>query len=604
MRHDASTVLYEEPLLHSPINFASVESSAFKIVETIRAEYSKLIDILLRYESFEVASDEIDRAIDLLSNLHENENYFRIRTGPVTSFLPRNQPLYALTCFVIVPALMSTEVHFRIPKAAGAIFDELLMLINFHELVPNARVSKLERLEFLRERSAIKRDRRTGRSEPVTAVVIFTGTSKHAEQLRRVFDKRTLFIVNGAGHNPVVVGEGANVLDAADAVVKVSLYNQGQDCAAPNAILVIAEHFDEFILELRRKLSQIRVGKYVDRDCSVGPISDPNDIPRIQSKLIEYQRFIDPATPGLIRSADGIVEPTLIIRPLLEGANFDENFSPLIFVQKYESDAQLSCYFEASKYAENAMYVTLFGESDYVLGLADRPVNGKVLHSRESIIRDTHLHAPGVERGTQPYGGRGPGASSISIFGTVVPKATLPQRDIYEYIALPVLEQNLGTFPEQSDKLYDSIEPRNLEKILGLRSHSERDAPRSGSVYVDLTTVGEPGRYLYVPNCVSFTLLPERNVDFISDLSIEDFAMIDRLRFLVSNKGDHSLESFTSSIYAIAKQDELSKRENRDRQLAFFKVIYRLLFGADSGPNLGSFFWERDVAEFEALLNF
>ena len=97
--------------------------------------------------------------------------------------------------------------------------------------------------------------------------VIFTGTSHHANQLRRVFDQRTLFITNGAGHNPIVVGTGANISAAVDATLSVSLYNQGQDCAAPNSVLVLQDVYDEFIQYLRKKVLAVSVGHYSNREC-------------------------------------------------------------------------------------------------------------------------------------------------------------------------------------------------------------------------------------------------------------------------------------------------------------------------------------------------
>ena len=80
--------------LHANIDFAATALSALQIVEVIHSNLEQLIEILLEYESYEVASDEIARTVDLLSSLEENRKYFQIRTGAVTTFLPRNQPLY------------------------------------------------------------------------------------------------------------------------------------------------------------------------------------------------------------------------------------------------------------------------------------------------------------------------------------------------------------------------------------------------------------------------------------------------------------------------------------------------------------------------------
>ena len=275
------------PVCHrglTKIDFAEVSRKAKAFADEIIHRRDDLIEILLEYESYQVASDEISRTIDLLNNLHENSEYFKIKVGEIASFLPRNQPVYALTCFVIVPSFLTTVVHFRVPEAVREILPRILDLLKFDQLIPNARVSSLGRLEFLRERSAILRDRLTGQTRPVTEAVIFTGTPHHADQLRRVFDKRTLFIANGAGHNPIVVGSGADLSAAVEATLEVSLYNQGQDCAAPNSVLVLENEYEDFMDILRHRLSLVSVGEYKQRRCRVGPISNPRV--RTRSRII------------------------------------------------------------------------------------------------------------------------------------------------------------------------------------------------------------------------------------------------------------------------------------------------------------------------------
>ena len=480
-------------------------------------------------------------------------------------------------------------------------------MLRFDELVPNAKISRLERLEFLRDRSAVRRNKQSGETRPVTDIVIFTGTSHHAKQLRRVFDQKTLFITNGAGHNPIVVGNGANIASAIEATLSVTMYNQGQDCAAPNSVLVSQDVYDEFIHCLRKKVLSVKVGHHSNRECRVGPISNPDDLKRIQATLVDNRHFIDAGTPGIIRTADAIVEPTIVCRPLANGGNFDENYAPIIFVQKYSTDCELAEYFESPRYAENAMYVTLFGSSDYVMELADRSINGRILHLTESILRDTHLHAPGVERGTKPYGGIGSGGSSISIGGKIIPMATLPQRDIFNFLALPVLAVR-GQSPSRGRQDFESeIEFKNVEKLLRLRP--ERTAPEAkvrprGRIFIDLTTIEHGRRFLAVTDGSGFELLPEPNSEYIAGMPYDDKMLLLSLWSLVLEKDRHTMESFSSAIYAIAKNPDLGRKENSARQLKFFRILYRLMFGADSGPNLSSFLWETDMKSFESLIAF
>src|SRR3989344_3782746 len=97
---------------YTAIDFVDVEKQARFFADEIERRREALVETLLEYESFEVAEDEITRTLDLLTNLRENRSYFRLRVNEIAAFLPRNQPLYAFTCFVAVPSLMARAVHF------------------------------------------------------------------------------------------------------------------------------------------------------------------------------------------------------------------------------------------------------------------------------------------------------------------------------------------------------------------------------------------------------------------------------------------------------------------------------------------------------------
>ena len=375
--------------------------------DVIEARRGALLRALERYETRRVARDEIARTLDLLRSLDENRAYFVRRIGEIATFLPCNQPLYALACFGLVPSLMASRVYVRPSDTMGAFFEEMIAAIDVAKYFPNVVVSRASRAAFLAERSGN------------TDAVIFTGTHHNANDARKHFDESVLFIVNGSGHNPVVVTETANLERAAASIASVTLYNAGQDCASPNAILVHRRCRDELLERLRAAIRKVEVG----------PLTRRSHLEKIQTMLVANARWLDPATPGVIRTAAAIVEPTLIVKPLAEGGNFTEHFAPIIFVQEYADDAELARYFEDPRYALHAMYVTVFGDSEYVDGL------------HGPILRNTDLHALGVERGTQPYGGYGPGASFVHLHGVTTPKPTLPQRDLFEQLVLPTLDE-------------------------------------------------------------------------------------------------------------------------------------------------------------------
>src|SRR5437870_1781853 len=100
----------------------------------------------------------------------------------------------------------------------------------------------------------------------------------YADKVRRAVHLSVLFIANGPGHNPIVVTETADVDKAVASAMSVQLYNQGQDCANPNAFLVHALRYEEFVSKLRKAVKEVKVGHYENRENRVGPITKREDL--------------------------------------------------------------------------------------------------------------------------------------------------------------------------------------------------------------------------------------------------------------------------------------------------------------------------------------
>lgn len=422
------------------INFQEVLAHADKFSAFVKQNKSKIISTLLEYETFEVANDEIDRVLDLLSNLDKNSLYFKRKVNAVSVSLPCNQPLYALTCFAIVPSLMAKKVYVKAPSFMSNFFSKLTQTLSLSDYFPNIQIHKGLRQEFVKKCSQVHVNHSNGNLESKCDVVIFTGSGEKANMVRKAFSKSVLFIANGSGHNPIVVTETADIDKAVESSKRVQLYNQGQDCAGPNAILVHQAIYENYIKKLVNALKNVKVGEYTNRKVTVGPINVPNDIPRIQKLLSDNSRYLSMHTDAVIRSRVNIVEPTIIEKPLSEGGNYKEQFAPIFFIQKYDSDDDLRLYFENDRYRKNAMYITVYGESNYISSIIGDPTaDENCVHDNDTVIYDTDLHAKGVERGFLPYGGYGRNASYIAIDNKVIRKPTLPQRDIYEQLIRPIL---------------------------------------------------------------------------------------------------------------------------------------------------------------------
>lgn len=408
-------------ILKENIKIELAKKVCLDLVKDLRKKSDEIVITLSGYQCQNVTLDEIERSCDLLENIDLNAEYFVRKIHGVTSFLPLNQPIYASICFGFVPSLMADDVCIRPPTAMHSHYAKLKQVIDFSHYNKSLKISYEDKEVFLSHRVN------------VTDAVIFTGTPENALKVRKHFRKNTLFILNGAGHNPLVVSDDADLNRALESSLRVVLYNQGQDCAGPNTILVHRKVYELFTLKLIESLEAMsnQVGRYDQENVIVGPNSDLEHSLKIAAIFRNYRDNC--IYGGEINPVSGMIKPTVFSKPLAEGGNYKEFFAPVFFLQVYESDAELESYFLHPQYKNNAMYISLFGDSDYIkTGLNND------LHLPESILLNTDLHVE--ERGYLPYGGQGPAASCIWVNGERLAGSTLPQRDIFKHLVQPSLE--------------------------------------------------------------------------------------------------------------------------------------------------------------------
>ncbi|RLM20173.1 hypothetical protein BIY29_15575 [Brenneria alni] len=407
--------------LTKEIRINEVQDHCDLLAFALRERKKSIVESLSGYQCQNVTLDEISRACDFLENISENKEYFTRRINGVTSFLPLNQPLYASVCFGFIPSLMADDVCIRPPTAMHEHYKYLMSALNLPSFSNTLQISFEDKDIFLSKRIN------------VTDAVIFTGTPENALKVRKHFKRDVLFILNGAGHNPLIVSDDADLHKALDSALRVVLYNQGQDCAGPNTILVHHDVHKQFtdMLITALKACQHQVGYYTENNVIVGPNSDIDHSIKIASEFRTHRQYC--IYGGETNPVTGMIKPTVFSKPLREGGNYREFFAPVFFIQKYDHDDELESYFSHSQYSGNAMYISLFGSSRFI----DNRLS-YTLHHPESILRNTDLHIE--ERGFMPYGGQGSSASCIWINGQRISGSTLPQRDIYNYLVKPALE--------------------------------------------------------------------------------------------------------------------------------------------------------------------
>ena len=94
------------------------------------------------------------------------------------------------------------------------------------------------------------------------------------------------------------------------------------------------------------------------------------------------------------------------------------------------------------------------------------------------------------------------------------------------------------------------------------------------------------------------------NTSYFSQMDEERQAHVNRLREELEKNKEASLAELETLVYDIPKSPDLSEEELKKAQRTFFKDVYNLLIGKDTGPRLGTFLWALDKEQVLNLIDF
>lgn len=429
--------------------FSELAERCALFADHLRSRREQIQSALAAYASVPAVDDEIARATYLLDNLEENREYFQDNTGKageVAAFLPRNQLLYATVYMGVVPAMMANHCHVRPPESAHPAYRSLIQAIDFAGFFPNLHFSLGSRIDFVAARAR------------VADVVIFTGTYANGEFVRRQLKKDALFLFSGAGHNPVIVRQDADLEQAAVSIVRLCYHNQGQDCSAPNAILVDRAVSSTLFCQLHERTLAVEAAMKLGRH-SKNVIAANTDGPHLVTTaetFLKLQPFL--VHGGLLNARNQIISPAIFRKPLSTGPNLIEFFAPVIMLQEYDDESELRMYFNHRRYRPNAMYLTVFGRHARIEKLGELDV-----HPSETILHNKDLHVE--EIGTRPYGGYGSEASFTYFAGVKRPSPILPQREIYRHLIALRQSESGGALNGHRRKVISTARDARLERL-------------------------------------------------------------------------------------------------------------------------------------------
>jgi acyl-CoA reductase-like NAD-dependent aldehyde dehydrogenase/predicted nucleotidyltransferase len=356
--------------------------------------------ILSTYQTHIVTDYEIDRSIRTLAQLKLDKTLVSHGvTGPIAVLLPSNLPLYSLIIFGLIPSLLSKAVFIR----PNSILQEQNIISQLYDCLD---------IERLFSSVQIINENHEGFRKYISDanLVVFTGTPSNAMKILDKMKTESVLIINGSGHNPIVVTDTADIDAAVEGAVFLKGFNSGQDCAGPDAILVHADVAVEFTTKFQARFSSLKAGVFRDPTTMIGPIQRYTELSKF-SRMFHDNR-VDIICGGTIDFRASIVAPTVIVRGIERYPNYKETYGPVAFIHPYKKDTDLAHYFRDpdGQYNSNRMYVSVYGHSDYVSMKDDATAPGAA-GNIGIVLHNQTIHD--IEIGFRPYGGYSIGASCV-----------------------------------------------------------------------------------------------------------------------------------------------------------------------------------------------
>ena len=144
----------------------------------------------------------------------------------------------------------------------------------------------------------------------------------------------------------IMSAEPAFIEKAAEGLV-LAFFNQGEVCTCPSRALVQESIYDAFMVEVMKKVKQIKRGNPLDTDTMVGAQASQQQFDKILSYLeIAQQEGAQVLTGGAAERLDGDLASGYYIQPtLLKGTNQmrvfqEEIFGPVIGVTTFKDEAE------------------------------------------------------------------------------------------------------------------------------------------------------------------------------------------------------------------------------------------------------------------------
>ncbi|GHV93297.1 hypothetical protein AGMMS50268_38000 [Spirochaetia bacterium] len=318
--------------------------------------------------------------------------------------MPLNQPLYSLILFAIVPSFMAKRVLYRPPVALWDIFDKLQAV--FSDNFDNVVICKLSRKEFLNVYAS------------VADVVIFTGEYENVMRIKDDLKIDALLIFNGGALNPIIVTASAKLDKAIFDIVRERLFNSGQDCMAPCAILIDRKISNTFIKKLLVELQKETVGLSYSAKTTIGQMLNASSV-ALAAKLLEgyYDKLI---FGGIIDPDVRLISPTVFVFDHVSDLPQELMFAPIFLIGVYNSLLEVDDYLSTPIAKKLKGYISIYTENKNEWEPKEIFFNNVLIN--ESLFT--------YESANREFGGYGLHCSFISRFNKISTRPILISKEI------------------------------------------------------------------------------------------------------------------------------------------------------------------------------
>lgn len=394
--------------LTNSISLLERQEAIVKCTNYLIESRQEVLDILSCISSYRAANAEIDSTILTLQGaLKEIETHQPSVQESMAVFMPSNVILYSYALYLLVPSLYVNTIHFR-PSS------HVIEYVNrLHE-----KLQAVHQLPIFQQKVSQKVFM-SNFVQPAD-IVLFTGGYANAEQIKKQIQKNQLYIFFGQGINPFIIGPDANIELAVEDVIRMRLFNSGQDCLGPDIILIhenIADYFKNLLIE---RLDGLMFGEKTDPNANYSPIFYKDILYSISEYFNTNDQFI--IYGGGIDFRTKKMEPTVLYSEIDQNLEIIEYFSPVFNVVSYTNEEQLTQRVSSSYFSERAMGCSLYGSEHLA----------PILRKKHTLTINETLED--VDQGNKAFGGYGTMSNYIYYNMKLISKPVLISEIVAEYL--------------------------------------------------------------------------------------------------------------------------------------------------------------------------